>query len=84
MNAQERGGNKLLEKMRKKIISRGASGMFGIQRLFKIIDDDGSMLLSQPEFRKACKDFRVDFDENEIISLFEVFNIFLRMIFFFF
>ena len=45
---------KLVGIFRERIKGRGARGMMGIQRLFKIMDDDGSRALSEAEFTKAC------------------------------
>ena len=45
---------KLVGIFRERIKGRGARGMVGIQRLFKIMDDDGSRSLSEAEFTKAC------------------------------
>jgi hypothetical protein len=49
----------LLEIFSQKLASRGARGIIGIQRQFKIADDDRSHDLDMYEFKKAVKDFRV-------------------------
>lgn len=64
----------LLEIFRKKIRARGARGIFGISRLFKIIDDDDSKRLSFNEFTKCIKDFRLEFKEDEIKKIFASFD----------
>ena len=46
--------------------SRGAKGFIGIQRQFKIMDDDNSGFLNMAEFKKAIKDFRIELTDNEI------------------
>jgi hypothetical protein len=51
----------LLQIFRDKIKSRGARGIMGLGRLFKIFDDDNSKNLGQSEFTKAMTDFRVNF-----------------------
>jgi Ca2+-binding EF-hand superfamily protein len=38
---------------------RGARGMIGLQRIFKIMDDNNSNSLDIQEFWKAMNDFRV-------------------------
>ena len=48
--------------------------MVGIQRLFKIIDDDCSGVLSQQEFAKCCKDFKIGISEENIPILFAYFD----------
>ena len=57
-----------------KIKSRGARGTIGLQRVFKIMDDDNSKTLSLYEFIKACKDFRVGISEESIPIIFDAFD----------
>lgn len=59
---------------RDKIKARGARGMVGIQRLFKIMDDDHSRSLSEQEFSKACRDFKTGISEENIPTLFNAFD----------
>lgn len=49
----------LVEIFASKLASRGARGIIGLQKQFKIMDDDRSHDLDIYEFRKAIKDFRV-------------------------
>lgn len=58
------------ERFREKLASRGTRGIIGIQRQFKIMDDDSSKSLSFAEFKKGCKDFRVDVDEADLENIF--------------
>eukprot|EP01136_Pigoraptor_vietnamica_P044917 Opistho-1_new@22237 len=65
-----------LELLRAACLSRGASGIKGLGRVFRIMDDDGSKSLDFNEFRKGLQDYGVfisdeaqrklfkDFDEN--------------------
>lgn len=64
----------LVTLFRDKMKARGARGIIGIQRLFKIIDDDGSRSLSLPEFTKACKDFKIGIGEDNMPTLFAYFD----------
>lgn len=48
-----------MEKFRETMRSRGARGIFGMKRIFKIMDDDASGYLDKQEFQKALKDYRV-------------------------
>jgi Ca2+-binding EF-hand superfamily protein len=41
------------------LASRGARGIIGLQKQFKIMDDDRSGDLDMYEFKKGVKDFRV-------------------------
>jgi len=64
-----------VDKFRQKLIKRGVRGFIGLQRVFKVMDDDGSKSLSIEEFSKACKDFRVDLIQQEIQAVFEHFDV---------
>lgn len=58
--------------------------MLGLQRQFKvsfslfytiqIVDDDYSKDLSLPEFKKAIKDYRLKFSDNDGARLFKIFD----------
>ena len=64
----------LLKLFKDKLRSRGARGMVGLQRIFKIMDDDESGSLSLREFTKACKDFRIGISDENIPALFSLFD----------
>ena len=57
--------NELIEKMRSMLAARGARGMIGLQRIFKIMDDNRSGTLDIQEFWKAIKDFRLKINQEE-------------------
>eukprot|EP00053_Salpingoeca_punica_P002499 m.38133 g.38133 ORF g.38133 m.38133 type:complete len:210 (+) comp11611_c0_seq1:75-704(+) len=48
-----------IEKLRCQCLSRGAAGIKGIARVFRIMDDDGNRQLSYPEFKKGLHDYGV-------------------------
>ncbi|CAH8606933.1 unnamed protein product [Schistosoma mattheei] len=62
---------KPIEKLRYQCLLRGASGIAGIGRQFRIIDDDGNKKLDFKEFSKGCKDFGVDLSKDEIKEIFD-------------
>jgi Ca2+-binding EF-hand superfamily protein len=64
----------LFEKFRARLLARGARGMIGLQRSFKIMDDNNSLTLDENEFVKAIKDYRVDIADNDIRKLFQAFD----------
>jgi calcyphosin len=66
--------NSAFEKFKNKLLSRGAKGIIGIQRQFKIFDDDNSKTIDLDEFTKAVKDFKVDLTPNEIKVVFGCFD----------
>jgi len=60
----------LLEKFRHKLAARGARGFIGMQRQFKIMDDDNSKSISLAEFKKGMHDFRVNVEEGDLERLY--------------
>jgi hypothetical protein len=64
----------LLALFRDKLRARGARGIIGLQRLFNMMDSDGSQTLSIPEFGKICKDFKVGISEENVPILFNLFD----------
>jgi len=56
------------------LAKRGARGMIGLQRIFKIMDDNHSNTLDIQEFWKAMKDFRVKINMDECRHLFSLFD----------
>lgn len=54
--------------------SRGSGGFVGLQRRFRIMDDDGSKSLSLAEFKKALKEFKMDLSESDLRQLFDHFD----------
>jgi hypothetical protein len=68
------GNEDLVKKVRDKIVARGARGINGIKRAFKIIDDDDSKSLSHDEFFKALRDYRITKDPDEQDAIFRAFD----------
>ena len=56
MNASEK---QLNAHIRARVAARGARGLMGIAKKFKIADDNGNGLLDVEEFKKAMHDFRM-------------------------
>jgi len=67
-------GIPLLDKLRVKLASRGANGLLGMARMFKIMDDDDSKSLDLNEFKKAMRDLALMMTELEIKQLFQLFD----------
>ena len=61
--------------MRDKIKARGARGIIGLARVFKIIDDNNSKSLDREEFRKAIRDFKIEVPDEHITIVFNAFDI---------
>ena len=64
----------LLVKLQEKLKSRGASGFVGLQRSFKIMDDDGSKALDKSEFKKAINDLQLGFSDGQCALMFSFFD----------
>jgi hypothetical protein len=65
----------LMERLRANLIGRGAAGIIGIQRKFRIIDDDNSKSLNLGEFTKALRETGLNFSSEEILLLFKYFDV---------
>lgn len=59
-----------IEKLRFTCLSRGASGINGLGRQFRVMDDDGNRQISKEEFIKGCKDFGANLSNEEVDTLF--------------
>lgn len=65
----------LVTLFREKLASRGARGILGMQRIFKIMDDNGNGALEIQEFWKAVCDFRIQISPEEARKLFDLFDL---------
>jgi len=64
-----------LEKLRLACLARGANGIQGLSRTFKIMDDDGSRSLDAKEFAKGIHDYGLtEMDKETIDELFIMFD----------
>lgn len=70
----EKTDKELMATVREKIIARGARGINGIKRVFKIMDDNESKSLDRQEFAKAMTDYRITQDKNEVDKIFRMFD----------
>jgi Ca2+-binding EF-hand superfamily protein len=65
----------MVKMFRDKLAARGARGILGMQRIFKIVDDNGNGSLDINEFWKALCDFRIALSPEECRQLFDLFDI---------
>lgn len=64
-----------LEKLRLACLARGANGIQGLSRTFKIMDDDESRSLDSREFAKGIHDYGLtELEKDTIDELFQVFD----------
>jgi EF-hand domain pair len=64
----------LIDKVRSTLAKRGATGVLGMARLFRIMDDDDSKSLSMTEFKKAVRDSSLVLQDKELTYLFNLFD----------
>ena len=60
--------------MRARLAKRGARGISGIGKKFKIADDNRSGSLDKEEFKKAMHDFRIGMNDAQTAKLFTIFD----------
>lgn len=63
-----------VEKLRLFCLSRGATGISGIGRQFRILDDDNSHTIDFSEFSKGCDDFGAQLTAEEKKQAFAAFD----------
>ena len=67
--------NDVVDRVRQKILERGgASGMKGLTRSIRIMDDNGNRRLDRREFKEALRQYGVGLTPAELDSCFEVFD----------
>jgi len=64
----------IVGKLRAEMSRRGALGLDGLNRRFKIMDDDGSRSIDLDEYRKAMREMGMGLNDQESIALFEHFD----------
>ncbi|XP_077981729.1 calcyphosin-like protein [Glandiceps talaboti] len=63
-----------VERLRLQCLSRGSSGIKGLGRVFKIMDDDGNRSLDFKEFKKGIHDYNVITTNEELKEMFTAFD----------
>nr|NP_788664.2 uncharacterized protein Dmel_CG10126, isoform B [Drosophila melanogaster]AAO41493.2 uncharacterized protein Dmel_CG10126, isoform B [Drosophila melanogaster]ACT88132.1 GH08978p [Drosophila melanogaster] len=63
-----------ITKLRLLCLSRGATGILGLGRAFRAMDDDGSKALNEEEFITGIRDTGLDVSEEEIKQMFATFD----------
>lgn len=64
----------IIRKLKEQLASRGARGFSGLQRKFKIMDDDGNKSLDVNEFSKAMRESGLSLSDTEVVMLFAHFD----------
>ena len=68
------GVKALVKKLKQALCDHGARGFHGLQRKFRILDDDNNGKLSQGEFKKGINELGLAIAESEIRLLFNHFD----------
>lgn len=64
--AQQKQNEIVIGRFKEKLMKRGAKGLIGLKRQFKIMDSDGSGALDFQEFKKALDDYKVGCTQEEV------------------
>jgi len=67
-------GEALIEKVRQACLKRGASGIKGIGRTFRLCDDNGNKQLTLDEFKYGFQDYGLILSNEEVQTLFMMFD----------
>lgn len=67
----------VMARLKSKFKARGANGIVGLGRLFRIMDDDRSGCLCFAEFKKAMKECNMEMNDTELMVLFKRFGNYL-------
>ena len=72
--ASSRGVPEIIARVRAALAERGARGIFGLSRKFRIMDDNGDSCLSKSEFKKAMDECNIRLPVDELNALFKFFD----------
>ena len=71
----ESSGDPILDSLRLQLKQRGAGGVIGLAKKFKIMDDNGNGTLDMNEFKKAMKECKIsDISDKAMAHLFRYFD----------
>ncbi|CAG01036.1 unnamed protein product [Tetraodon nigroviridis] len=63
-----------VERLRLQCLIRGSSGIKGLSRTFKIMDDDSNRSLDVKEFLKGLNDYGISIEKEEAMAVFQQFD----------
>jgi Ca2+-binding EF-hand superfamily protein len=68
------GVTAVLDRLKSQLASRGARGIVGLGRKFRIMDDSGNGALNNEEFKKAMSECALSLTDSECTNLFKYFD----------
>lgn len=74
LTSSESGVVRNLKQLKEQLFRRGARGIVGLQRLFRIMDDDGSKQLNLIEFKKGIRECDIKLTDLQLHQLFDYFD----------
>jgi len=74
ISPEEKSPVVLLDDLRETVKKHGATGMIGVARKFRIMDDDNSKIINIPEFTKACAELKLNWNTEQIKAVFDSFD----------
>jgi Ca2+-binding EF-hand superfamily protein len=74
ISSNDSGVSQLVDQLREQLKARGARGFVGLQRKFRIMDDDGNGSLNLVEFKKAMKECALNLTDLQVSQLFQYFD----------
>ena len=74
MKSAPAGTQMLVKRLKDSLATRGARGYIGLQRKFRIMDDDGSKTLDLREFKKGLTESGLSLAENDMRVVFQHFD----------
>ncbi|XP_060516961.1 calcyphosin-like protein [Cylas formicarius] len=63
-----------VQRLRLLCLSRGAHGILGLGRLFRIMDEDGNKKLNKEEFERGLREIGLEITDQELDEMFEQFD----------
>lgn len=64
----------VLGSFRQKLAKRGVGGILGLSKQLSLLDSHGSGLISLRDLMKVLRNYQIDFNDSEIISVFQHFD----------
>jgi len=65
----------MVSKLKAELAARGARGFIGLQRKFRVMDDDGNKALSLAEFKKGMQETNMGLSDPDLRRLFDYFDV---------